>query len=149
VPQLKEKTAPGDKVPSMREQLAAHRKDKVCATCHDLMDPIGFALEHYDAVGRFRERDDGGSISGAGALPDGSTFEDAGGLERAIAHRPALFATAFTEKLLTYALGRGLDHRDAPAVRRIVADAATHGYAFSSIVQGIAASVPFQMRETP
>lgn len=149
VPPLKERSDAGGRALSIREQLAAHRQDRVCATCHDLMDPIGFALENYDAIGRFRTRDGDDAVDASGALPDGARFRGARGLERAILQRPELFVTTLTEKLMTYALGRGLRVEDAPAVRQIVREAARNDYRFSSLILGIVASVPFTMREAP
>lgn len=130
----------------VRQRLAQHRADPNCASCHDLMDPVGFALEQYDAVGRWRQLEAGLPIDATGGLPDGSRFTAADGLERALLERPEVFVATLTEKLLTYALGRGLDHHDAAAVRRIVREARQDDYRFSSLVQGIARSLPFQTR---
>ncbi|MCO6457838.1 MAG: DUF1592 domain-containing protein [Pirellulaceae bacterium] len=130
----------------VRQRLARHRADPNCASCHKLMDPVGFALEQYDAVGRWRQLEAGLPIDATGGLPDGSRFTGAEGLERALLERPELFVATLTEKLLTYALGRGVDHHDAAAVRRIVREARQDDYCFSSLVQGIARSLPFQMR---
>jgi hypothetical protein len=135
-----------DNALSMRERMAEHRANPACAGCHKLMDPIGFSMENYDAVGRWRTNDEGKPLDVAGSLPDGSTFEGIAGLQQALLSRPELFATTFTEKLLTYALGRGVEFYDAPAVRGIVADARTKDYRFSSFILGITASTPFQMR---
>jgi hypothetical protein len=145
VPQLKEKTETG-KALSIREQMAEHRKNKTCATCHNLMDPVGFALENYDAIGRWRADDGGLAVDASGSLSDGSQFNGALELERAILKRPELFVTTLTEKLLTYSLGRGLEYYDAPAVRKIVSAAARNDYRFSSVILGIVNSTPFQMR---
>jgi hypothetical protein len=135
-----------DNALSMRERLAEHRANPACAGCHKLMDPIGFSMENYDAVGRWRTTDEGKPLDVAGSLPDGSTFQGVDGLQRALLSRPELFAATFTEKLLTYALGRGAEYYDAPAVRGIVRDAAAKDYRFSSFILGIAVSTPFQMR---
>ncbi len=132
----------------IRQRLAQHRADPNCASCHDRMDPVGFSLENYDAIGRWRELEAGQSVDASGSLPDGSGFVGVEGLEQALLKRPELFVTALVEKLLTYALGRGVDHRDAPAVRRIVRDARADDYRFSALVLGIANSPPFQMRTT-
>ncbi len=110
------------------------------------MDPIGFALENFDAVGRWREFEDGRVIDVAGGLPDGSTFDGVAKLEDGLLDRPELFVRTLTEKLLIYALGRGLDSYDAPAVRKIVAEAKLENYRISSIILGVTKSVPFRMR---
>ncbi len=134
-----------EKLP-MRERLALHREDPACASCHNLMDPVGFALENFDAVGRWRDSEDGMVVEADGGLPDGQTFEGAHGLEAGLMKRPDLFVSTLTEKLLIFALGRGLEYYDAPAIRQIVRQAEAHDYHFSAIVTGIAESVPFQMR---
>jgi hypothetical protein len=133
----------------VRERLASHRANASCASCHNLMDPAGFALEHFDAVGRWRVMDEGKPIDATGSLPDGSTFDGVGGLERALLKRPELFVGTMVEKLLTFALGRGIEPYDAPAVREVVRRAGTKDYRFSEIIAGIAGSVPFKMRRTP
>jgi hypothetical protein len=112
------------------------------------MDPVGFSLENYDAVGRWRTIEEQKPIDSAGGLPDGTTFQGVDGLQKALMAKPGLFVSTFTEKLLTYALGRGVEYYDAPAVRKIVADARTKDYRFSSVVLGIVNSTPFQMRRT-
>jgi Protein of unknown function (DUF1585)/Protein of unknown function (DUF1588) len=112
------------------------------------MDPVGFSLENYDAVGRWRTIEEAKPIDSTGGLPDGSTFQGVDGLQKALASRPELFVSTFTEKLLTYALGRGVEYYDAPAVRQIVADAQAKDFRFSSVVLGIVNSTPFQMRKT-
>jgi hypothetical protein len=130
----------------VRERLALHRANAACARCHDLIDPIGFALEHFDAVGRWRELEEGQPVDASGGMPDGSTFTGVVGLEAALLERPELFVRTLCEKLLTFALGRGVEHYDAPAIRRIVRDAMGENYRFSSFILGIVQSVPFQMR---
>jgi hypothetical protein len=147
VPALKEKTGSA-KALSMRERLAQHRENPACAGCHNIMDPIGFAFENYDAVGRWRTAEDGLPIDATGSLPDGSKFEGVAELQQALLKHPDLFATTFSEKLLTYGLGRGTDYYDAPAVRRIVRSAAAKDYRFSSFIAGIVNSAPFQMRRS-
>jgi hypothetical protein len=112
------------------------------------MDPVGFALENYDAVGRWRTTDQDAPIDASGNLPDGSQFVGVAGLRQALLNRPELFVTTLTEKLLTYALGRGLESYDGAAVRKIVRDARNDDYRFSSLVFGIANSTPFQMRRS-
>ena len=147
VPPLKDNGG-STKALSVRERLALHRANMPCAGCHRLMDPVGFSLENYDAVGRVRLLEEGKPIDSSGGLPDGSTFQGVAGLQKAVLARPELFVSTFTEKLLTYALGRGIEYYDAPAVRKIVADARTKDYRFSSVVLGIVNSTPFQMRRT-
>lgn len=134
---------------SVRERLEKHRENPTCARCHNLMDPVGFALENFDAVGRWREMEAGKPVDATGGLPDGSRFAGALGLESAILKRPEMFVTSTTEKLLTFALGRGVEPDDGPAIRKIVRQAAKQDYQFSAIVLGIARSTPFQMRSTP
>ncbi len=147
VPQLKEKSASG-KGATMRERVAEHRANPACAGCHNLMDPVGFALENYDAVGRWRTVDDGKPVDASGTLPDGSRFEGASELQQAILKRPDLFVSNLTEKLLTYAMGRGVEPYDAPAVRTMVRDAGRNDHRFSSLILGIVKSTPFQMRSS-
>ena len=132
----------------MRQRLAVHRENKSCAVCHNLMDPIGFSLENYDAVGRWRATEGEVPVLASGGLPDGQRFEGIAGLESGLLARPELFARTITEKLLTYALGRGLESYDAPAVRAIVTQAASHNYQFSSIILGVAQSLPFTHRKS-
>jgi hypothetical protein len=131
---------------SVRERLTQHRANATCAGCHNLIDPPGFALENYDAVGRWRYLEEGKPVDASGGLPDGSQLAGVAELEDGLLQRPEVFAATLTEKLLTFALGRGIDHHDAPAVRRIVREARAKGYKFSSIIVGIAKSAPFTMR---
>jgi hypothetical protein len=147
VPSLDENTV-SSRLP-IRERLAEHRANPACASCHNLMDPIGFSLENFDAVGRWRTTEDYQPIDASGGLPDGSTFTGVSGLERALLRRPELFAGAVTEKLLIFALGRGVESYDAPAVRQVVRQAQAENYRFSSLVLGIVNSTPFQMRKSP
>ena len=147
VPALKENTGVG-RVHTIRERLAMHRDNPACSGCHQLMDPPGFSLENYDAVGRWRTADEGILVDSAGGLPDGSKFGNAAGLEQALLARPDVFVTTFTEKLLTYALGRGVEYYDAPAIRKVTQGSAAQNYRFSSIVLGIVNSTPFQMRRS-
>jgi mono/diheme cytochrome c family protein len=148
VPTLKEGAAAGNAA-TMRERMAEHRANPACAGCHQLMDPVGFTLENYDAVGRWRTAEDGKPIDTSGGLPDGSKFEGIAGLQRALLSRPEVFAGVFTEKLLTYALGRGVESYDAPAVRGVVRATQANDYRFSSFIQAIVSSTPFQMRRSP
>ena len=146
VPALKDNTVDGHL--SVRERLAEHRRDATCAACHNLMDPLGLALEKFDAVGRRRSVEDGAAIDVSGRLPDGSAFTDVQGLETALLRRPEIFAGTLTEKLLTYALGRGVEYYDAPATRAIVRDARLQDYRLAAIILGVVKSRPFQMRKT-
>jgi len=148
VPELK--AAPHGKVLSMREQMQVHRANAVCAACHARMDPIGFALENYDAVGRWRQEDAGAPIDASGKLPDGTAFEGPAGLNELLLtrYRDAFVRTA-VEKLLTYALGRGVEYYDNPTIRGITRAAARDNYRISSIVLAIVKSTPFQLRKGP
>ena len=147
VPSLDESTVSAN-LP-MRERLAAHRSNAVCASCHRTIDPVGFSLENFNAVGQWRDYEgEGEPIDSSGALPGVGEFRGVKGLEDALLSRPEMFAGALTEKLLTFALGRGVAHYDAPAVRKIVRDSAKDRYRFSSIILGIVKSVPFQMRKS-
>ncbi|MFN0169837.1 MAG: DUF1592 domain-containing protein [Bryobacteraceae bacterium] len=148
VPALKENSS-GSKPLPMRERLAQHRANPACAGCHNLMDPIGFSLENYDALGRWRTVDEGTPIDAAGSLPDGTRYQGVNGLQKALVQRPELFAAALTEKLMTYGLGRGVTYRDAPAIRSIVTQSAHADYKLSSLILGIVQSTPFQMRRSP
>ncbi len=133
----------------MRELMTEHRANPACATCHKVMDPIGFAMERFDAVGAARLRDAGHLIDTSGDLADGTKIDGVVSLRQALLSRPEVFVGTMTEKMLTYALGRGIDYRDMPAVRAIVREAAASDYRFSSLVLGIAKSIPFQMRMKP
>jgi mono/diheme cytochrome c family protein len=134
----------------MRQRLAAHRSNAACASCHRTIDPVGFALENFDAVGRWRDQEgDSGPIDVSGALPGAGDLNGVAGLEEALLRRPELFAGTLTEKLLTFAVGRGVEHYDGPAIRRILREAQPDGYRFSSLLLGIVKSVPFQMRRSP
>jgi mono/diheme cytochrome c family protein len=144
VPALKDNTV--SSTLSVRERLAEHRANAACASCHRLMDPVGFALENFDAVGRWRTAEEGKPVDATGGLPDGSAFEGVTGLERALLNRPELFVGTLAEKLLTFALGRGVESFDAPAIRKIVREARAEDYRFSALIVGIASSMPFQMR---
>lgn len=147
VPDLKD--SPVSASLPVRERLRQHRADPACASCHDQMDPVGFALDNYDAIGRWRDTEAALPIDAAGSLPDGSQFVGVSGLERALLDRPELFVQTLTEKLLTFALGRGVEYYDAPAVRKIVDDAKGDNYRFSRLIMGIVGSTPFQMRKAP
>ncbi|MFO1497804.1 MAG: DUF1592 domain-containing protein, partial [Verrucomicrobiota bacterium] len=146
VPALKEKTIASN-LP-VRERLAEHRANAACASCHDLMDPVGFALENFDAVGRWRTYEDGRPVDASGGLPDGSKFIGVDALEDSLLRRPSLFVGTLAEKLLTFALGRGVEPFDAPAIRQIVRDAAKEDFRFSAIILAIVNSPPFQLRNS-
>lgn len=147
VPALKENTS-GLKPMPMRERLAQHRANPACAGCHQLMDPVGFAFENYDAVGRWRTMEGNVPVDASGGFPDGSRFVGVAGVENAILNRPEMFLGTFTEKLLTYATGRGVEYFDAPAVRQVLARARANEYRFSSFIVGVVNSTPFQMRRS-
>jgi mono/diheme cytochrome c family protein len=146
VPPLEENSENG-KVRSLRERMEQHRKDTVCAGCHKSMDPIGFALENFDAVGHWRANDEAGKIDPSGTLFNGASLDGAVGLRQELVKQKDIFVGVMTEKMLTYALGRGLEHYDMPAVRKIVQNMRTNNYRFSSLVAGIVTSTPFQMKE--
>ena len=146
VPDLPAKA--GGKDLSMRERLSEHRDNPACAGCHKLMDPIGFALENYDAVGRWRDLEAGLAIDASGELFDGSHFDGVAELEEALLGRPELFLTTLTEKLLVFATGRGVEYYDGPAIRNILREAQGEDYRFSSLILGIIKSAPFQMRRS-
>ena len=140
---------PVGKVLTMRERMAQHRTNPACSACHQLMDPIGLSFEHFDATGRWRDLSEGDiPIDAAGALPSGVTFEGVTGLKRALLARPELFVNTVTEKMLTYALGRGMEYYDAPAVRAIVREARNNDFRFSALILGVVKSAPFQMRRS-
>jgi hypothetical protein len=140
-------TDPLGKVLPMRERMAQHRANAVCAGCHALMDPLGLSLENFDAIGRWRNVDESQvSIDASATLLDGTKFAGPSGLRNVLLDRSDQFVTNVTEKLLTYALGRGVEHYDHPAVRKIVREAAESRYTLGSILVGITKSIPFQMR---
>ncbi len=146
VPALKDNTVSASL--SVRDRLAEHRANPACASCHNLMDPVGFSLENFDAVGRWRVVEEGKPIDNSGGLPDGSKFAGVSELERGLLKRPELFVGTLTEKLLTYALGRGVEHHDAPAIRKVVHEAQKVDFLFSSLIVGIVNSTPFTMRRS-
>lgn len=148
VPSLAKAEREDGRVLSIRERMQEHRKNPACAVCHVRMDPLGFSLENFDAVGRWRTTSDGLPIDASAAMPEGRTFDGVAGLRTLLLEHRDDFAATLTSKLLTYALGRGLQSSDAPAVRTITRQAAMTSYRWSSIVLGIVNSVPFQMRRT-
>ena len=131
---------------SMRERMERHRQNPVCANCHSKLDPLGFALENYDGIGAWRSTDAGTPIDASGALPDGAVFDGPAGFRRALLSHRKAFVSTLAEKLLTYALGRGVEYYDMPAVRAIVREAAGRDYRWSALVLSIVRSTPFQMR---
>ena len=139
----------GEKPRTMREQMAEHRANPVCASCHKAMDSIGFAMENFDAIGAWRTRDAGQAIDATGELSDGTKVDGVITLRNALISRPELFAGTLTEKLMVYALGRGLDYRDMPTLRAILRDASRSNYRFSELILGVVRSTPFQMRTAP
>ena len=144
VPPLPEKKD-GDKPRTMREQMTEHRANPVCASCHKTLDPIGFAMENFDAVGAWRSEDAGARVDASGELADGTKVNGVVELRQALLKRPENFVTTVVVKLMTYALGRGLDARDMPQVRAIVRNAARDNYRLSSLILGVARSTPFRM----
>jgi hypothetical protein len=138
-----------NKVMTLREQMTLHRKNEPCASCHKLMDPIGFSLDNFDAVGAWRTEESGAKIDASGQLADGTPVNGAVSLRNAVLARPEVFVGTVTEKLLIYGLGRGLETYDMPAVRSIVRQSAPSNFKLSSIIMDVVRSVPFQMRKKP
>ena len=151
VPTLDEKNIGTTKAQTVREMIAKHRANPTCASCHAVMDPLGLALENFDASGRWRDRDRfaGAPIDASGTLPDGTAITGPDDLRQALLRHPEQFVQTFTEGLLKYATGRTLEYRDMPTVRRILRDAARDDYRFSTIVQGIVGSEQFMKRRAP
>jgi hypothetical protein len=147
VPALEASVGKNEKL-TLRQQTERHRKDPACASCHVRMDPLGFALENFDAIGRWRTRDEGGDIDPAATMPGGASFSGPQGLKQYLLGRPEEFASATVARLLTYALGRQLDARDRPAIRQILRETEAGGYRFQDVIVAIVNSVPFQMRQT-
>ena len=143
VPPLKE-NGDGDRQ-SVRERLEAHRKNPGCAVCHVRMDPLGFSLEHFDALGRWRATSDGVAVDASASLPDGSRFDGVAGLRSLLVSHREDFVRTFADRLLSYAIGRGTEVRDQPAVRRIVRESAGQDHRWSAIILGIVRSTPFGM----
>jgi hypothetical protein len=133
------------KTPTMRQTLEAHRANPVCATCHKIFEPMGLALENFDAVGAWRTLDGDSPIDASGILVDGTKVDGIASLRDWLGHRSDQFARVVTEKLLTYALGRGVEYQDMPLVRSIVRESAANKYKFTSIMLGIVKSPAFQM----
>jgi hypothetical protein len=148
VPPLKENPADGERQ-TVRERLDAHRRNPACASCHVRMDPLGFSLEHFDALGRWRATSDGVPVDATASLPDGSRFDGIKGLRALLVSHREDFVRTFTERLLSYAIGRGIEPADYPAVRGIVRETAAQNYRWSAIIAAIARSAPFSMSTTP
>jgi Protein of unknown function (DUF1588)/Protein of unknown function (DUF1585) len=147
--------APPDNIPALeatklegtlRQRMEQHRKNPVCSSCHNVMDPLGFSLENFDPLGQWRTVDAGFPVDASGAMPDGTKFVGVSGLRASLLARPNLFAGTLTEKLMIYALGRGVEYYDMPAIRSITSAAAHDDYRFTKLIEGIITSVPFQMR---
>jgi hypothetical protein len=145
VPDLTE-NQPGEEAQSLRARMEAHRRNPTCATCHRVMDPLGFALENFDGIGEWRVKEPGGRIDPVGQLADGAAVDGPIGLRKAVLQHPEMFVRTVTQKLMTYGLGRGVEYADMPLVRRIAHDAAQREYKWSAIVLGIVRSAPFQMK---
>jgi hypothetical protein len=146
VPPLEESAGKGEKL-TTRQQIERHRKNAVCASCHARMDPLGFALENFDGIGKWRRRDEGGEIDSSAKLPNGESFSGPQGLRDYLLSRPDEFVSATVARLLTYALGRELDARDQPTIRRIMRETEAGGYRFQDLIVAIVNSAPFQMRQ--
>jgi hypothetical protein len=148
VPALKDRGEDG-RPATVRQRLELHRASPTCASCHAQMDPLGFALENFDAIGMWRMKgEDGAPIDAASALPGGSRVDGPGGLRTLLVQRQDEFVEAVTEKLLAYALGRSIQYYDYPAIRTIVRETAATNHRWSSLVQAMVRSVPFQMRRS-
>jgi hypothetical protein len=131
---------------SVRARMEQHRQNPVCASCHRMLDPLGFALENFDAIGALRTTDAGAPIDPSGALPDGTKFDGPAAFRKALSANRELFMQTLTEKLLTYALGRGVEYYDMPAVRAIVREAGSDNDRWSALILSLVKSMPFQMR---
>jgi hypothetical protein len=145
VPELKETNAAAPK--SLRDRMEAHRANAVCAGCHKIMDPIGFSLENFDAIGRWRANDNGASIDPKGTLFNGANVSGPADLRAMLTARPETFVGVATERMMTYALGRGLDYNDMPYIRQVVSNAAPKNFRFSALVLGVVKSPAFMMKE--
>jgi hypothetical protein len=143
VPALKESGTSGPR--SVRQRMEAHRQNPACAVCHVRMDPLGFSLENFDSLGKWRTVSDGAPIDAAAALPDGTQFEGVAGLRQLLVSHRDDFLRTFTEKLLAYSIGRGVEYYDLPAVRKVTREAAANNYRWSSLIAGIVRSTPFTM----
>jgi hypothetical protein len=149
VPALKTEGKDTGKTLTMRDAMIQHRANPACAGCHSRMDPIGFAMENFDAIGRWRDLDAGNPIDASGVFPGGEKFEGMAGLKAALLSHPEEFVSTITEKLMMYGIGRNVQYYDRPAIRTIIKQAARNNYTFASLVLGVVESAPFQLRETP
>ena len=147
VPPLENSETVGQPLP-LRQLMEKHRKNPACAGCHAAMDPLGFALENFDAIGRWRTTEANVPVDSSGVLPDGTQLDGPSGLRNVLLSRPEEFVTTVTERMLTYALGRGVEYYDSPAIRKIVREAAREDYRWSVLVLGTIRSMPFQMRRS-
>jgi Protein of unknown function (DUF1588)/Protein of unknown function (DUF1585)/Protein of unknown function (DUF1592) len=145
VPALKTSAESG-KPSSLRERMEAHRANPYCAGCHKVMDPLGFALENFDAVGQWRDTDEGAKIDPSGTMYEGTKVTKPSDLRKMLASHPDVFLSVFTQKLMTYALGRGVEYYDMPTIRAILRESSKDDYKFSSILMGVIKSPPFQMK---
>ena len=149
VPELEEtQAAAAGKLLSVRERMEQHRSNPACQSCHDVIDPLGLALENFDVTGAWRIKDNGVAIEATGQLYDGTQMDGPAGLRLALLNRSDTFITSFTESLMTYALGRRVEYYDMPAVRAIAGEAAQNGNRMSSFIFGIVNSVAFQMKKS-
>jgi hypothetical protein len=146
IPALKTEGKQAGETLSMREAMTQHRANPSCSSCHARMDPIGFAMENFDAVGRWRNNDNGNAIDTSGVFVDGSKFDGIAGLKKALLAHPEQFVHTVAGKLMMYGVGRNLQYFDEPAIRTVVRDAAKDNYTFASLILGIVKSPPFQMR---
>jgi hypothetical protein len=148
VPALREPGEEGQPK-SLRERMEVHRKNPACASCHQRMDPLGFTLENFDAVGKWRSEADGVSVDPTAAMPDGTNFAGIDGLRTYLAENKEDFVRTLSGKLLAYAIGRGIEYYDQPAIRKIARDAAANNYRWSSVILGVVNSTPFSSRSEP
>jgi hypothetical protein len=146
VPALKTESDSPDKPRTLRESMQLHRANPACASCHARMDPLGFALENFDAIGGYRDHDGGNPIDTKSTLPDGTVVNGVEGVKQLVLRDPERFASAVTEKLMMYALGRNVQYYDIPSIRKVVRQAKQGNYAFATLVEGVVQSAPFQMR---
>jgi len=149
VPALKTEGKDTGKTLTMRDAMIQHRANPACAGCHSRMDPIGFAMENFDGIGRWRDQDAGNPIDASGIFPGGEKFDGMAGLKASLLSHPEEFVSTITEKLMMYGVGRNVQYYDRPAIRAIIKQAARNNYTFASLVLGVVESAPFQMRETP
>jgi hypothetical protein len=147
IPDLKTVTDDGRPL-SMRAQMEKHRENPSCAVCHVRMDPLGFSLENFDAIGRWRQTSGGVPVDASAVFADGTPINGVTGLRAFVLKHQDSYVHTFVSKMLTYAIGRQIDYRDQPAIRRIVRDAEASGYRWSAIIRGIVSSTPFQMGRT-